>query len=95
MTGVQTCALPIYSPIQGSAADIIKKAMILIYKKLREKHLRSRLVLQIHDELIIQTCRDEQEEVEKLLKENMEKATELKVRLAVDLNSADNWYDLK
>ena len=79
----------------GSAADIIKKAMILIYKKLREKHLRSRLVLQIHDELIIQTCRDEQEEVEKLLKENMEKATELKVRLAVDLNSADNWYDLK
>lgn len=83
------------SPIQGSAADIIKKAMILIYKKLREKHLRSRLVLQIHDELIIQTCRDEQEEVEKLLKENMEKATELKVRLAVDLNSADNWYDLK
>lgn len=87
--------LAMNSPIQGSAADIIKKAMILIYKKLREKHLRSRLVLQIHDELIIQTCRDEQEEVEKLLKENMEKATELKVRLAVDLNSADNWYDLK
>ena len=81
--------------VKSSSGNIIKKAMILIYKKLREKHLRSRLVLQIHDELIIQTCRDEQEEVEKLLKENMEKATELKVRLAVDLNSADNWYDLK
>ena len=87
--------LAMNSPIQGSAADIIKIAMIMVYEKLREEGLRSRLILQIHDELIIETYKDEQERVEKLLAENMEKAMELKVKLDVDLNSASTWYDLK
>ena len=87
--------LAMNSPIQGSAADIIKLAMIRVYRQLKEQGLKSRLILQVHDELIIDTCRDEQETVQKLLVENMEKAIELKARLTVDLNQGDSWYDLK
>lgn len=87
--------LAMNSPIQGSAADIIKLAMIMVYDRLRREGLKSRLILQIHDELIIETYKDEKEQVEKLLAENMEKAMDLKVKLDVDLNSASTWYDLK
>lgn len=87
--------LAMNSPIQGSAADIIKIAMIKVYHQLREKNLKSRLILQVHDELIIETRREEQAEVEKLLTENMEQAIELKAKLVADLNRGNNWYELK
>ena len=87
--------LAMNSPIQGSAADIIKIAMRDVYNELKSRGLKSKLVLQIHDELIIEAAKDEQETVEELLKRNMENAMELSVRLTCDMNSADNWYDLK
>jgi DNA polymerase-1 len=85
--------LAMNSPIQGSAADIIKIAMINIYKALLP--YRSELVLQVHDELIINTYREEEEEVKGLLRKTMEEAMELKVKLSVELNEGDNWYVLK
>ena len=69
--------LAMNSPIQGSAADIIKLAMIKVYDALKENKLKSRLILQIHDELVINTYPEEREIVEKLLTENMESAMEL------------------
>lgn len=83
------------SPIQGSAADIIKLAMIRVHNELKEKNYKSRLILQIHDELIIRTAKDEKEAVEELLIRNMEDAVKLSVKLESDLNSGDTWYDLK
>ncbi len=87
--------LAMNSPIQGSAADIIKLAMIRVYRELRDKGYQSRLILQVHDELIIRTARDELEAVEELLVRNMEEAMELAVKLECDLNQGDSWYDLK
>lgn len=87
--------LAMNSPIQGSAADVIKIAMIKVYQQIKEKGLKSRLILQVHDELIIETCREEQEAIERLLTENMEHAIELKAKLTVVLNQGDSWYDLK
>ena len=83
------------SPIQGSAADIIKLAMIKVYDALKENKLKSRLILQIHDELVINTYPEEREIVEKLLTENMESAMELSVELKAELNEGNNWYELK
>ncbi|MGI6737713.1 MAG: DNA polymerase I [Anaerovoracaceae bacterium] len=85
--------LAMNSPIQGSAADIIKLAMIRVDRALRGT--RSRLLLQVHDELIIETFRAEREEVERMLVEAMEGAMKLKVPLLVDVHSGDSWYDLK
>ena len=87
--------LAMNSPIQGSAADIIKIAMIKVYNELKEKEYRSRMILQIHDELIIRTCKEEQEKVEELLVRNMEEAMKLSVKLESDLNSGDTWFELK
>lgn len=87
--------LAMNSPIQGSAADIIKIAMIRVYRELRERNMKSRLILQVHDELIIRTRRDELAQVEELLIRNMENAMQLKVKLESDLNRGDTWYDLK
>lgn len=87
--------LAMNSPIQGSAADIIKIAMRDVFRELREKKLKSALVLQIHDELIIETAVEEKEAVEELLQRNMESAMDLAVKLTVDMNSAYSWYDLK
>lgn len=87
--------LAMNTPIQGSAADIIKIAMIRVYNELKEKHPNSRLVLQVHDELIIEADNSELEEIKELLVRNMQNAMEMKVRLLVDLNTAENWYDLK
>ena len=87
--------LAMNTPIQGSAADIIKLAMIKVFQALREQGLKSRLILQVHDELIINTYPDEQEIVEKLLTENMESAYELAVKLKADLNEGNSWYELK
>ncbi len=87
--------LAMNSPIQGSAADVIKLAMIKVYREIRKRGLKSRLILQVHDELIIETCKEERAVIEKLLTENMEQAVELKAKLIVDLNQGDSWYDLK
>ena len=81
------------SPIQGTAADIIKIAMIKVWKKLKEEGLKSKLILQVHDELLIETYEDEVEKVKKILQENMQQAAELSVKLEVDLHVGKNWYE--
>ena len=87
--------LAMNSPIQGSAADIIKIAMIKCHRQLLTEGLKSRIILQVHDELIIQARCDELERVKVILKENMEEAMVLKVPLVVELNTGTNWYELK
>lgn len=81
------------TPIQGSAADIIKVAMVKVYKALREKGLKSRLILQVHDELIIETHMDELDEVKTILKEIMEGSISLSIPLRVDIEIGDSWYE--
>ncbi|MDP4180926.1 MAG: DNA polymerase I [Bacillota bacterium] len=83
------------TPIQGSAADIIKIAMVNVYKELKKRKLKSRLILQVHDELIIETYKDELKEVEELLKNGMENVADLLVPLTVEVKSGANWYDVK
>ena len=82
-------------PIQGTAADIIKIAMVRVHKRLREEGLRARLILQVHDELIVEAPADEAERVSRLLKTEMEAAADLKVRLDVDVHVGTTWYDAK
>ncbi|WIF94397.1 DNA polymerase I [Caminicella sporogenes] len=83
------------TPIQGSAADIIKIAMVKVFKELRDRNLKSKLILQVHDELIIDLHKDEIDEVRKILRENMENAVKLDVPLKVDMNIGYSWYDTK
>ena len=83
------------SPIQGTAADIIKIAMIRVDKRLREEGLRSRLILQVHDELLIETATDEESAVKKLLAEEMTGAAKLKVELEIDMHDGKNWFEAK
>lgn len=82
-------------PFQGSAADIIKLAMVNVYNRLSKEKLKSKLILQIHDELIIDTQKDEKDIVERILKEEMENVVALKVPLVVNIESGHNWYDAK
>lgn len=81
------------SPIQGTAADIIKIAMIRVWKSLRDAGLKSKLILQVHDELVIETRKEEEEQVRKILSEEMQTAAELAVALEIDLNTGENWYE--
>lgn len=81
------------SPIQGTAADIIKIAMIRVWKKLRQAGLSSRLILQVHDELVIETRQEEVEQVRRILEESMKQAAQLAVPLEVDLHTGENWYE--
>ncbi len=83
------------SPIQGTAADIIKLAMIKVWHELKARDLKSRLILQIHDELLIETAPGEVEEVKELLRQNMENAAKLAVPLYVDVHTGDSLYDAK
>ncbi|HHW32329.1 MAG TPA: DNA polymerase I [Clostridiaceae bacterium] len=83
------------APIQGSAADIIKIAMVKVYKELKARHLRSRLILQVHDELIVETHINEKEEVEDIIKECMENAAILKVPLVVEVKTGKSWFETK
>ena len=83
------------SPIQGTAADIIKIAMIKVWEALRQSGLKSRLILQVHDELLIETAQDEIEQVQKILVDNMKSAVELSVTLEVDVHFGENWYEAK
>ena len=83
------------TPIQGTAADIIKLAMVRIYNRLKEGGFKSKLILQVHDELIIEAYDDEKAKVEKILKEEMEGAVKLNVPLVVDMSEGKSWYDAK
>lgn len=83
------------SPIQGTAADIIKIAMVRVNMKLKEKRMKSRLLLQIHDELLIEASLDELDEVKKILKEEMMHAADLDIPLSIDMNTGENWYEAK
>ncbi len=82
-------------PLQGSSADIIKLAMLGVQKKLKAENLKSELILQIHDELIIDAFVSEQDKVERILKEEMENAASLSVPLSVDVGSGKTWFDTK
>lgn len=83
------------TPIQGTAADIMKIAMINVHKELLEKNLKSKIVLQVHDEMMIEAPIEEAEEVKKIVKEQMENAVTLKVPLIADVSEAENWYECK
>lgn len=82
-------------PIQGTAADIIKLAMIKVHRALQEGGYRSRLILQVHDELLIEAYKEEKEAVAKILKENMEHAADLLVPLDVDVHEGASWFEAK
>jgi DNA polymerase-1 len=83
------------TPIQGTAADIIKIAMVKVYERLKENNLKSRLILQVHDELIIEVHKDEMDMVKNILKEEMENAVSLQVPLDIDMNEGVSWYETK
>jgi DNA polymerase-1 len=83
------------SPIQGTAADIIKIAMIRVHRRLLENHLSAKLLLQVHDELVIEAPESEAEQIRTIVQEDMEGAATLQVPLKVDLNVADNWMEMK
>ncbi len=83
------------TPIQGTAADIMKIAMIKVYKELKSKNLKSKIVLQVHDEMMIEANIDEAEEVKNIVKKSMEEAVTLKVPLIAEVSEAKNWYECK
>ena len=83
------------TPIQGTAADIIKIAMVRVYQRLRREGLRARLILQIHDELIVETPAEEQAQVAALLQEEMEAAVSLRVPMEADVHCGQTWYEAK
>jgi DNA polymerase-1 len=85
----------INSPIQGTAADIAKIAMINIHRALQKKDLSAKILLQVHDELVLEVRKAEVEETSELVKEKMESAAKLLVPLKVDMNMASNWMDMK
>ena len=83
------------SPIQGTAADIIKIAMIRVHDRLAEEGLSSKLILQVHDELLIETELSEQEQVRQILEQEMQHAADLAVTLEIDMHTGHNWYEAK
>ena len=92
-TGAERMALN--TPIQGTAADIIKIAMIRVRERMEREGLRAKLVLQVHDELIVECPQEEAEQVLRLVTEEMESAAELKVPLVAEAHVGKNWYDAK
>jgi len=83
----------INAPLQGSAADIIKVAMIRLHKRLREQSPDAAIILQVHDELIVEAPEDQLEAVSDMMRETMESAVELSVPLTVDIGSGHSWFD--
>ena len=83
----------ITTPLQGAASDLIKLAMIDLDKKLEQNNLKSKMIMQVHDELILETCKDELETVKKLVKEAMELNQPLKVPLVVDMEYGSSWME--
>ena len=83
------------SPIQGTAADIIKIAMVRVNQRLKEENLRSRLILQVHDELLIETAVEEIQQVSAILEQEMKGAADLSVPLEIDMHTGKSWYEAK
>ena len=83
------------TPIQGTAADIMKIAMIKVYNEIKSRKLKSKIVLQVHDEMMIETPIEEKEEMIKIMKKCMESATKLEVPLIAEISDAENWYECK
>lgn len=83
------------TPIQGTAADIMKIAMINVYNQLISKGLKAKIVLQVHDEMMIEAPIEEAKDVKEIIKREMENAINLKVPLIADVSEAENWYECK
>ena len=83
------------TPIQGSAADILKKAMVEIYEEFKKRGLKSKMLIQVHDELVFNVLDDELDEVSKIVRDVMEHTIELSVPLKVDIEYGNNWYEAK
>jgi len=83
------------TPVQGSAADIIKMAMVNVHKKLKENGLKSRIILQVHDELLLEVKKDERAPVKHILKDEMENCAKLSVPLVAEVHEGENWYATK
>ena len=83
------------TPIQGTAADIMKIAMIKVFNEIKKRKLKSKIVLQVHDEMMIEAPTEEKEEIKTIIKNCMQTATELKVPLIAEISEANNWYDCK
>ena len=83
------------TPIQGTSADIIKLAMIKVYDKFKEEKIKSKMILQVHDELIFDVVENELEKVTKIVTDIMEHVYQLEVPLKVDINYGKNWFDAK
>ena len=83
------------TPIQGSSADILKKAMVEIFEEFNKRGLKSKMLIQVHDELVFNVFKSEEEEVKKIVKDIMESTYKLDVELKVDINTGNNWYEVK
>ncbi len=83
------------SPLQGTAADIMKIAMIRVFERLEKEHLKSKMILQVHDEILIEAAKEEEMQVAKILEEEMKGAASLAVTLEVDIHSGTDWYEAK
>ena len=83
------------TPIQGSAADILKKAMVDIYQEFKNRNLKSKMLLQVHDEVVFNVLKSEEEEVKEIVKDKMENVIKLKLPLKVDIEVGNNWYEAK
>ena len=83
------------TPMQGSSADILKKAMVEIYSEFNKRKLKSKMLIQVHDELVFNVLKDEEEEVTNIVRDIMENTYKLDVELKVDINTGDNWYLVK
>ena len=83
------------APIQGTAADIMKKAMLAVWKELKEQGLKSRVLIQVHDELLLEVAKEEVEQVREILVKGMKEAAELSVALEVDVHTGNDWYESK
>ena len=83
------------TPIQGTAADIMKISMLKVFDEIKKRKLKSKIVLQVHDEMMLEVPLEEKDEVQKIIKNCMESAVELKVPLVAEISEAENWYDCK
>ena len=83
------------TPIQGSAADILKKAMVDLHREMTKRNLKSKILIQVHDELVLNVYKDELEEVKELVRDKMENVIKLDVPLKVDIETGNDWYEAK
>ena len=83
------------TPIQGSAADILKKAMVDLYREMTKRNLKSKILIQVHDELVLNVYKDELEVVKELVRDKMENVIKLSVPLKVDIETGNDWYEAK